>query len=745
MNRSGKQQNRRSMLLVFLASALGGEVQALEEFEPELPLVLSAVRLQQPLAEVPASVTVIDADQIRQWGVTRVVDIFRYVPGMFVGDELDTRSTSVVYHSGDVSLARRLEVLVDGRSVYESTFARVDWDRIGVAVEDIERVEVTRSPSASSYGLNAFQGVVNIITRHPADSASADLSVSYASDQQRHGYASIGGGGDVQHRISVFADRVGEYGGFHHDTGSLPDLRANKAIAWSAATRPDDSSELEWQVSRQLVARDVYADENFMTDSPLQESTTDVLWGRYTRETSADHQWQLKAYWSGNNTESDYSACAPTIAFSEDLGTLYRQNPGFAETLGYSVLGYQQGSAADRTTLGYLYAAIASGRVSADALESLLATRGYSVEISDSDLALAQSVMAGVITGHGLDETVCGTGDLDIYEQRTDIEWQDTRTWSPQLRSVQGIGWRRDRVSSRTYFDGEVGQDSWSAFFNIEYKPLPDWLLFSGLMAEYERESGVHYSPRLASTWRLANNQSVRVHYSRSHRSPDLAERYLNASVTLSGLGDNYLGSDTGTLFLQARSDAWKAELKDEVIQAWEAGYFGSWLDSRLTVDTKIFHERLSRLIGSSVSLLDSDLDNGGSLRMQGIEWQASLHLAQQQRLWLVGMLQDRKANDEATADLLLGAERSLRMIWTRESGFWEQMLGVSYDQADVGAGSNYSSSEHYRQRKWQARLGRELPMGTLAWQVWYDADAGNVNFERNQRWLNGVTYRYRW
>ncbi|MEQ3761707.1 MAG: TonB-dependent receptor plug domain-containing protein, partial [Alcanivorax sp.] len=54
-------------------------------FDPmigEVPHVLSAVRLHQPTAEVPASVTVLDAQFIKATGAKNIQDLFRYVPGM---------------------------------------------------------------------------------------------------------------------------------------------------------------------------------------------------------------------------------------------------------------------------------------------------------------------------------------------------------------------------------------------------------------------------------------------------------------------------------------------------------------------------------------------------------------------------------------------------------------------------------------------------------------------------------------
>ena len=57
----------------------------------ELPMVLTAARLKQPKAEVPASVTIITAQQIKLWGVRTLPELMKFVPGMFVGHADDER------------------------------------------------------------------------------------------------------------------------------------------------------------------------------------------------------------------------------------------------------------------------------------------------------------------------------------------------------------------------------------------------------------------------------------------------------------------------------------------------------------------------------------------------------------------------------------------------------------------------------------------------------------------------------
>lgn len=129
--------------------------------------MLSATRLQQPLAEAPASITVIDRKMIDASGAVDIPDLFRLVPGMQVA-HISGNRTAISYHGLGEAYARRMQVLVDGRSVYSPFFGGVDWADLPLAIEDIDRIEVIRGPNGPAYGANSFLAVINIITRHPA-------------------------------------------------------------------------------------------------------------------------------------------------------------------------------------------------------------------------------------------------------------------------------------------------------------------------------------------------------------------------------------------------------------------------------------------------------------------------------------------------------------------------------------------------------------------------------------------------
>jgi iron complex outermembrane receptor protein len=130
----------------------------------DFPVVLSASRLPQPLAEAPNAMTVIDRNMIKSSGFRTIPDLFRLVPGMYVSN-YEGNEPIVAYHGTTDQSARRMQVLVDGRSVFMPPIGAVSWENLPLQIDDIERIEVIRGPAAASHGGNSTQGVLNIITR----------------------------------------------------------------------------------------------------------------------------------------------------------------------------------------------------------------------------------------------------------------------------------------------------------------------------------------------------------------------------------------------------------------------------------------------------------------------------------------------------------------------------------------------------------------------------------------------------
>lgn len=179
------------------ASASGEDI-----YFSELPVVASVSRLPQRLADAPTAVTVVDRDMIKASGARDLNDIFRLIPG-FQTYPNNTEPAKVTYHGmGDGDYSSRVQVLIDGRSMYSPLFdGGVNWATLPVALDDIERIEVVRGTNAVSYGSNAFLGVINIITVDPALVRGVSVSTSYGNQNVRDYSLRTGG-------------RIGEIGDF---------------------------------------------------------------------------------------------------------------------------------------------------------------------------------------------------------------------------------------------------------------------------------------------------------------------------------------------------------------------------------------------------------------------------------------------------------------------------------------------------------------------------------------------------
>lgn len=237
----------RSLLLT---AALCGPALADDLFvdDQALPEVLTATRLRQSPATVPGSMTVLDSALIQASGARDIPELMRLVPGMMIGYGAGNQPT-VNYHGSNVSDARRMQVLIDGRSVYRAGLATVDWSDIPVALEDIERIEVFRGPNTVSYGANALMAVVNILTRHPADSHGTRLKVTRGQNGIADWYASQGlgwDGGDARLSLSGAADDGFDHDAFGHD---YRDSRRLSRFNLSASQALAPGQRLDWQLA----------------------------------------------------------------------------------------------------------------------------------------------------------------------------------------------------------------------------------------------------------------------------------------------------------------------------------------------------------------------------------------------------------------------------------------------------------------------------------------------------------------
>ncbi|MDH5327000.1 MAG: TonB-dependent receptor [Gammaproteobacteria bacterium] len=194
------------MTLGFSQGAIANEFSE-DDFLADIPVVVSASRLSQPKSDSPASITIINREIIDASGAVELVDILRLIPGFQVA-HVSGNSFAVTYHGLSFGFPRKFQVMVDGRSVYRPLLSNVDWANLGVALENVDRIEVVRGPNAPAYGSNAFLGSINIVTRQAFEDHGSLFKVIRGTQRtdnvlMRHSDSL----GDLDYRVTVRSQR----------------------------------------------------------------------------------------------------------------------------------------------------------------------------------------------------------------------------------------------------------------------------------------------------------------------------------------------------------------------------------------------------------------------------------------------------------------------------------------------------------------------------------------------------------
>ena len=123
-----------------------------------------------PLKDVPASVSVVPADLMRDQAMQSMGDVFRYVPGTLA-------------HQGE---GNRDQIIIRGNSTTTDFFVNGVRDdaQIFRDLYNLERVEILKGPGGMAFGRGGAGGVVNLVTKKPAFDRIGEASVTLGSSIQ---------------------------------------------------------------------------------------------------------------------------------------------------------------------------------------------------------------------------------------------------------------------------------------------------------------------------------------------------------------------------------------------------------------------------------------------------------------------------------------------------------------------------------------------------------------------------------
>jgi iron complex outermembrane recepter protein len=181
-------------------------------FEELLDLEVTSVsRKPSKFTESAAAIEVITQDRIRRSGVTNLPDALRLATGIHVASS-DGHTWAISARGFNGTAANKLQVLLDGRSLYTPLYSGVFWDVQDTLLDDVDRIEIIRGPGATMWGANAVNGVINIITKKAQDTQGALISGGAGSSERAFGGIRYGGriGDNTYYRSYIkYFDRVG--------------------------------------------------------------------------------------------------------------------------------------------------------------------------------------------------------------------------------------------------------------------------------------------------------------------------------------------------------------------------------------------------------------------------------------------------------------------------------------------------------------------------------------------------------
>jgi len=155
--------------------------------------VYTASKHMQNASDAPASITVVDSNEIQRFGYRNLADILRSVPGFYVTYDRDYTFVGVRGFGRLGDWNSRILLLIDGHRTNNNVLGQAMLgNEFLVDVDMIERVEIVRGPSSSLYGANAFFAVINVITRTAKQVKDWELSFQTGSFGTYEGRATYG-------------------------------------------------------------------------------------------------------------------------------------------------------------------------------------------------------------------------------------------------------------------------------------------------------------------------------------------------------------------------------------------------------------------------------------------------------------------------------------------------------------------------------------------------------------------------
>ena len=495
----------------------------------------------------PASVHVIQPEDVTQFGYANTVEALRGVPGMHVSRGLAYDNFASMRNFSGFSTQKFLGK-IGGREVSQLMLGSANYSVDDYPIAVIDRIEVIRGPGASIWGTNAVNGVINLVTKHSGDTQGDSVrllmekSGTFMGDYVHGGQISEDSFYRVWVRNQEYAEGTLDSGlparddgylrkfGFRYDKELGSDL--NLFVAAGASTRRlehvlDLSSRLRYNIDE---LPSILNGSGFGLQSAFLQFNIDNLKNQFGIPLSQSFPISLSF------AQQLAQQLAGTLTPAEQAILLPRVLPPSAS--------YNQTTWDDSQSVGsalpYLLPSYSTARY-----------ERYAKMSNDSGHLIAK--LEG-ITDADLEWSLTGFVDhSDIYMGHLGYEWQQTQydlsfdgnlpLGVSHLISFGASARRTDLdVSSEVIdplrfgvqapildYDQDYTQfNRFNAYLQDSITLSNELRLSVGAKVEENDLSGFGLQPGVRGSWMANDNNVVWIGYSKAHRQPSLRERYTS-------------------------------------------------------------------------------------------------------------------------------------------------------------------------------------------------------------------------
>ncbi len=245
-------------------------------------------RKTEPWWSAPGAIDMVTGDDLQRSGAIDLPEALRLLSGVHVGHP-NTQSWAIATRGFNITAGNKMNVQLDGRSLYTPFYSGVPWALYDTLLEDVDRIEVVRGAAGALWGDFAMNGFIQIETK-PAWDTQGTLIMGAVGTEMPGTFAVRHGGEAGKDTFYRAYFKYTQTESTYNAAGDRPRPPTDVARAgFRTDTRTDPDSVL-------TVQGDVFTNRGLPRDNRLYERFSGAsLSARWRRALAVDSDLQVNA------------------------------------------------------------------------------------------------------------------------------------------------------------------------------------------------------------------------------------------------------------------------------------------------------------------------------------------------------------------------------------------------------------------------------------------------------------------